>query len=186
MGIIDVNRLGWSQSMPRLSESMYVAIMDCVEAAKLVPTDLLPNQMDYFVDDAWGKTKIRRAVHGFSEAVLSRHRTTCIVCGIRVEALVDAAHLSPYASDKKNRANPANGVCLCTLCHRALDRRLVGICPDGTLLVAKSIKDPVAQEHFTRVSAKQRKEWLRGVGAEFLELTMRWFNEGATNDRGGT
>ena len=82
---MDVNLLGWSQSIPRLSESMYEAILDLVEAAKLIPTNVIPGETDYFVDDRWGKTKIRRAVHGFSEEVLAdtESHALCAVHALR-------------------------------------------------------------------------------------------------------
>ena len=176
LGILDINRLGWSRSMPRISEQMYQAIMDLADAEKLIPT-LTLGKNHYSIPDEWSKVKVRKSLASFKKAVIERHKNTCVICGTRFTEVVDVAHLCPYAIDKYNRANPANGVCLCTFCHRVLDRRLVAIKPDGELLIAESINDPIALEHLTRVSAKQRKEWLDGVGAEFLQLTVKWFEE---------
>lgn len=180
LGIVDVNLLGWSQSIPSLSEAMYQAIMDLTQAKKLIPQSPV-NEHDYSVPDAWGKTKVRRAVARFSNTVLERHGNKCVVCGTQLEDVVEAAHLSPYAADKNNRANPANGVCLCPYCHRALDRRLIAICPDGKLLIASTIDDPVALTHFQRISSETRKKWLNGVEPQFLELTVMWFKENENN-----
>jgi predicted restriction endonuclease len=98
-----------------------------------------------------------------------------------MKTALDAAHLSPYATDSKNRANPANGVCLCAYCHRALDRRLIAIQASGDLLVCPSIDDAIAKEHFTRVTPDLRRLWLSGVNPEFLELGVEWFKENLTN-----
>jgi predicted restriction endonuclease len=72
----------------------------------------------------------------FVSTVMNRSKGVCIVCGTGIEGIVEAAHLSPYATDVKDRANPANGVCLCKFCHRALDPRLIAITLQGDLLVA--------------------------------------------------
>jgi HNH endonuclease len=176
LGIVGVNALGWSQSMPALNEAMYQAIMDLTQAKKLALQSTI-NEHDYSVPDAWGKTKIRKAVARFSNTVFERHGKKCVVCGTQLEEVIEAAHLSPYAADKNNRANPANGVCLCTYCHRALDRRLIAICPDGRLLISSTIDDPIALTHFQRVTTGTRKQWLNGVEPVFLELTVMWFKQ---------
>ena len=96
--------------------------------------------------------------------------------------IVEAAHLSPYASDPKNRANPSNGVCLCKYCHRTLDLRLIAIQPNGELMVAPQIRDAIALHHFGQISKEQRKEWLMGVDSTFLELTVKWYMENLSNN----
>lgn len=182
LGIVDVNLLGWSQSMPSLGESMYHGILDLAEIEDLVPS---ANVQDFHVPDTWGQTKTRGAVRRFSELVLRRSNSTCVVCGTALQGVVEAAHLSPYASDKRNRANPANGVCLCKYCHRALDLRLIAIQPDGILLVSPDISDAIASHHFSQVSREQRIEWLVGVDQSFLELTVQWYEENLSNKSGG-
>lgn len=176
LGIVDVNLLGWSQSMPSICEAMYLEILDLAEMRNLVP----PGEEEddgFSVPDTWGKTKTRGVVKRFSEPVLARSNSTCIVCGSSMHGMVEAAHLSPYASDKKNRANPANGVCLCKYCHRALDLRAIAIRPDGVLLVSRSVKDAIALHHFSIVSPEERKKWLVGVDPDFLLKTVLWYEE---------
>lgn len=179
LGIVDVNLLGWSQSMPSLSESMYQAILDLAETEGILPPP--PSGGDFSIPDNWGKTKTRGAIKKFSDPVMARSNSTCIVCGTSLAGLVEAAHLSPYAVDKKNRANPANGICLCKYCHRALDLRLIAIHPNGTLLVAPLVNDQVAHHHFSQIEAEQRMRWLKDVDPKFLELTVQWFYENLSN-----
>ena len=176
LGIRDANLLGWSQSMPRLTEEWYETILDLAETNHLIPGNGM-NESDFSVPDSWGKTKVRKAMSGFTEKVLERHNYTCVVCGTQLPGVFDAAHLSPYTSDVKNRANPANGICLCTYCHRALDRRLIAIKPNGELLVSHRVKDSIAIEHFSAVGTDTRKKWLEGVKPEFLGLTVGWFED---------
>jgi hypothetical protein len=184
LGIIDVNLLGWSQSMPSLSESMYRAILDLVNADNLIVLAAVDGE-NFYVPDSWGETKRRKVMTRFAEAVMARSSSTCVVCGTSQPGVVDAAHRSPYASDPQNRANPANGVCLCTFCHRALDRRNIAIQPTGELLVCESIADAVAKNHFERLHSDTRKPWLSGVSQEFLNLTVQWFKEHSSNNQVG-
>jgi hypothetical protein len=51
------------------------------------------------------------------------------------------------------------------------------------VLVSEAIQDPIALDHFARVSDSQRKIWLSGVDPEFLELTVKWFEENAVLSR---
>ena len=174
LGITDVNLLGWSQSISLLSAPLYTTIMELVDLQGLISASA---QTDYSIPDTWGKTKIRPAMGNFSFLVIDRSNGTCVVCGSALAGLVEAAHLSPYATDIKNRANPANGVCLCKYCHKALDLRLIAITPEGHVLVAPDIDDPVARFHFQRVNPEVRKQLLTGVDPRFLNLTVRWHKE---------
>lgn len=181
LGITDVNQLGWSHSMPNINEEMYKQIMNLIQQTNGIMLGSSVEDDDYAVEDTWSKTKVRKAMWHFTEEIFRRHNGTCIVCGINVRALVDVAHLSSYATDKKNRANPANGVCLCTFCHRALDRRLIAICSTGELLIADLIDNPVATAHFSRISVDVRRKWLLGVDPAFLELTVTLFKKNLVN-----
>jgi hypothetical protein len=91
--------------------------------------------------------------------------------------LTEAAHLSAYSTDKENRANPENGICLCVFCHKALDRRLIAIFPNGDILISNMISDKIAKQHFSHLNATQRKPWLNGIDDTFLELTVERFCE---------
>lgn len=178
LGITDVNLLGWSQSMPSLSEAMFSAIVEQVELRGIMPAALAD---DFSVPDAWSKSKARPAMKRFAAEVINRSNGTCIVCGTGLEGVVEAAHLSPYATDVKNRANPANGVCLCKYCHRALDLRLIAITPEGELLVATDLNDPVARFHFHQLASDYRRGLLSGVDPRFLQLTVKWRKEYMSN-----
>jgi hypothetical protein len=179
LGIEDANLLGWSQSMPGLGETMYDKIMDLAEDRALIPLEHIPNS--FAVPDTWARVKIRRVLKGFTDDVLTRSGGACVVCGTAVPGLVDAAHLSGYATDRNNRANPSNGMALCAFCHRAFDQRLIAVKRNGELLVSPKLTDAVATFHVSRIDGARRALWLEGVGEEFIELTVRLFGEANTN-----
>ena len=65
----------------------------------------------------------------FRRAVLSAYRRRCAVCRLGESPFLDGAHLVP---DREELGEPRvnNGLSLCTLHHRALDRDVMGITPD--------------------------------------------------------
>jgi len=172
LGIIDLNLLGWSQSIPRLGESMFSAILALTEPK--TRSDNQAPSTDFSVEDTWAKTKVRRALAGLKRTVFDRDGRKCLVCGLRQLEMLEVAHLSPYSVDKQNRANPANAICLCAFCHKALDRRLIGLRVDGSLAISSKVVDPLALAHFSAVAAEERRVALRDVGPAFLAKTIEW------------
>ena len=110
--------------MPRLDETMFNSLIELATQQGSFRTTELPEN-SFAIEDSFTYAKKRALSAAFREAVLARHVATCIVRGITVEEMLEAAHISPYSTDKENRANPANGLCLCTFCHRAFDRGCV-------------------------------------------------------------
>lgn len=88
---------------------------------------------DHSAMDDWRLQKVRLGVRGFRTIVLTNFGFSCAVCGLNVEPLLDAAHVRAWAKDECDRLNPANGIALCVLHHRAYDRGLLMIEQDGTI-----------------------------------------------------
>ena len=101
--------------------------------------------------------------------MLKRQDYTCAFCGTRLRELLDVAHVSSYSTDKENRANPANGIGLCTYCHRAFDAGLFKLDGDGALLLrAGTVSDPIMTSHLSGLSPKDRLRLLDGVDSQLL------------------
>lgn len=179
----DINMLGWSQSMPQLNEEMFTVIIDHI-GVNISFNDSDGGAEDFSIPDSWSKTRARRRLKGFNETVSKRSGGHCIVCGSNLQAVIDAAHLSPYASDEKNRANPANGICLCKYCHTCLDKSLISILPNGELLVSPSVSDSISQFHFRRITREERLAWLAGVNPDFLLLTKESYEQNEAQQGG--
>jgi len=79
----------------------------------------------------------------FKFDVFAFYGATCAVCGLSLDGLLDAAHLC----DKRNGGSddPRNGLVLCALHHRALDRNYFAIDPE-TLAIACRPDGPSANE----------------------------------------
>lgn len=168
LGIKDVNRLGWSHSMPRLDETMFDSLIELATLQGSLDTTNLPEH-DFTIEDNFTYAKKRAISCAFRVAVMTRHEKSCVLCGTSLEEMLDAAHISPYATDKRNRANPANGLCLCAFCHRAFDRGLVAIHPDGHLWVSHTVdSDATFHAHISGMDAAERRKRLKGVDVEIL------------------
>ena len=171
--IANVNALGWSFSIARLAGRLFDDIVDLAYSGEHARVDE-PPAGDHAIPDAWSRVRRRHRLEQFRRAVLRRQNHTCAICGTRVAKLLDAAHVSDYSTDTANRANPANGIALCVYCHRAFDRALVTLHPNGRLEAASALlDDPVAALHFEALSPDERRRLLDGVDLELLRRRNR-------------
>lgn len=93
--------------------------------------------------------QVRRNQYVFRNAVLSSYDSTCCMSGLQNDRLLIASHIIPWAEDKKNRLNPANGLCLSALHDRAYDQGLITVLPDYSIRVAEKL---IAQKGDTFLS----------------------------------
>ena len=167
LGITNVNKLGWSRSIAQISRDMYTSIIDLAyqrECYIVTPID----GEDYSVRDNWSFVRRRQRIEQFKKAVLLRQGCACAICGTTLRDVLDVAHISRYSTDKKNRANPANGLVLCAYCHRAFDAGVFRLHETGCVSVAHPDLDPVAMAHVSRLSVKARLNLLNGIDIELL------------------
>jgi hypothetical protein len=75
-----------------------------------------------------GITKVRIGQQHFRQAMLSRFKSSCAICGPLPGAILDAAHLYPYATSSKH--GPKGGLLLRRDLHALFDRMMLLIDPD--------------------------------------------------------
>ena len=167
LGITDVNKLGWSRSIAPISPDMYTSIIDLAYRRHCIALAPIDGE-DYSVPDTWSVVKNRHRVEQFKQAVLLRQGFTCAICGTTLREVLDAAHISRYSTDIKNRANPANGIGLCAYCHRAFDGGVFRLCETGAVSVAHPDPDPVALAHGSGLTPEARLNLLNGIDTELL------------------
>jgi len=78
--------------------------------------------------------------HFFRRAVLSSYRGRCCMSGLSDSRLLIASHIVPWRSDKANRLNPSNGLCLSAIHDRAFDKGLICLADDLTIIIADDLK----------------------------------------------
>lgn len=92
--------------------------------------------------------KVRVNQRFFREAVLSAYGGKCCITGIDLKAVLIASHIKPWTqSNREEKLNPRNGLCLNALHDRAFDRGLIAVNDDYTIavssLVSQSTNDAV-------------------------------------------
>ena len=90
--------------------------------------------------EALREVRVRANAHIFRRDVLRAYRQRCTVCALREPDLVEAAHIVDYA-DETGISAVVNGLALCAIHHRAYDRNLLGIDPDGIVHIARSLRE---------------------------------------------
>lgn len=94
----------------------------------------------------------------FRRAVLSTYRGRCCMSGLSEPRLLIASHIVPWSSDKTNRLNPSNGLCLSAIHDKAFDKGLISLTDDlrvvlSSALVAKD--EPFIKATFLALQGKQ-------------------------------
>jgi putative restriction endonuclease len=77
----------------------------------------------------------------FRKTILAAYNSTCCITGINKPELLIASHIIPWATNKKLRVNPTNGLCLNALHDKAFDSGLIAIRPeDYSLIISSELK----------------------------------------------
>ena len=170
LGITDVNRLGWSVSIAGITQTRFEQILDLAYSESSVSLEPIESH-DYLgeIQDAYSLVRRRHGLERFKATVLNRQNHTCAICGTMIQEVLDVAHISDYASDTENRGNPANGIGLCSYCHRAFDKGVFVVGEDGCVCSTRDIgSDAIAKAHLTGLSSYDRVKLLVGIDKDFL------------------
>ena len=84
------------------------------------------------------EVKVRLHQKFFREVVFACYSVSCCVCRNPIPELLTAGHIIPWSHREDLRANPRNGLCLCSLHHDAFDCGLW--CIDNSYKVSLSSK----------------------------------------------
>lgn len=76
----------------------------------------------------------------FRDVVLASYENRCSICSLSVKELLNASHIIPWSNNVARRADPTNGLALCSLHDRAFDRGLLTVGADLQVVVAPSLK----------------------------------------------
>ncbi|MFB1487689.1 MULTISPECIES: HNH endonuclease [unclassified Thiocapsa] len=84
------------------------------------------------------EAKVRLHQGEFRELVLGAYDRRCAISGLPIAGLLEAAQIIPDRDDR-GRPEVPNGLCLSSLHHGAYDRNLLGVDPDGRVVVAPAV-----------------------------------------------
>ena len=112
---------------------------------------------------------VRVGQNYFRNAVLSAYESRCCMTGISVPEFLIASHIKPWKSsdDKKEKANPRNGLCLNALHDKAFDLGFITVDKDTLrIIVAETLKNYVKLDETT-------KNWIVACEGEQIILPHR-------------
>ena len=93
---------------------------------------------------AVAKRRINQSV--FRQWIMGLYGNACCVTGLNVPEVLRASHIIPWASDRHNRMNPSNGLCLSATYDAAFDRHLISFDDDYRMVLSSRIRDFCTRE----------------------------------------
>ena len=112
------------------------------KAQELLRNDFLveDGEKDFSSEDVITEVKVRRKQHFFRNTIISSYNNTCCISGLNYSKFLIASHIKPWSTDKDNRLNPRNGLCLSVLYDKAFDLGLITILPNYQIKVSKVLE----------------------------------------------
>ena len=121
------------------------AVSDKVRLVRLgtsscfVPENVDPDSREGKEAVAVAKRRINQSV--FRRWIVGLYENRCCVTGLNVPEVLRASHIVSWASDKQNRMNPCNGLCLSATYDAAFDRHLISFDEEYRMVLSKRIRD---------------------------------------------
>jgi len=94
--------------------------------------------------------KVRENQYVFRQMILRNYGFKCCLCGLSLVETLCASHISEWSTDKANRLNPENGLCLTATYHAAFDRHLVSLDEDYCLILSPSLREYCTNQAFQK------------------------------------
>lgn len=98
--------------------------------------------------------KVRVNQSFFRSVILSSYNRKCCITGLNIPDFLVASHIIPWKSDKDNRLNPQNGLCLNSIHDKAFDKGFITVTADYKVKVSKIFdefeKETIINEFFTK------------------------------------
>lgn len=137
-----------------------------------------PEPINYAGEERLAMTRQRRGQNIFRKSVLSSYEHRCCITGLADTRFLVASHIRPWRSDRHNRLNPHNGLCLSSLYDRAFDLGLISFSEDFRLMVSSSLREQADNDYVVESFLRREGRHMRlpskfGPDAGF----MAWHRE---------
>ncbi len=108
----------------------------------LVPGRYAADPRALSIERRYVTVEVKKRLHqdAFRHQVLTAYDDRCAVCRLPRRELLEASHIIPDR-DVRGRPEVPNGLALCRLHHGAFDTDLLGIQPDGVIVISKHLLD---------------------------------------------
>lgn len=86
----------------------------------------------------------------FRKMILHEYSGQCCITGLNLIEVLRASHIVSWASDKQNRMNPANGMCLSATYDAAFDRHLISFDEEYRMILNPDLRDYYTNQAFKK------------------------------------
>lgn len=119
--------------------------------ASVLPRTAVADERVLRIERRYATIEVKKRLHqdAFRYQVLRAYDERCAICRLPRRELLEAAHIIPDR-DVRGRPEVPNGLSLCRLHHGAFDTDLLGIRPDGVIVLSKRLleaRDGPTLEH---------------------------------------
>ena len=98
--------------------------------------------------------------------VLSNDAESCAICNLNHPKLLIASHIIPLSKNERERLNPHNGLCLCSIHDKSFDSGLISINENFKLLVSKELR---------KIDKKSFKSFFANYENEELNIPKKFY-----------
>ncbi|GAL65542.1 HNH endonuclease [Jejuia pallidilutea] len=102
--------------------------------------------------------KIRVNQNFFRSSVLSSYYQKCCITGINISDFLVASHIIPWRTNKEERMNPRNGLCLNSIHDKAFDKGFLTITADYEIKISDAIYEHKENESIADFFLKYDKQ----------------------------
>ena len=95
----------------------------------------LMNESNFSFQRLFALQEIRGRIQvAFRASLMGIYKQSCAVCGLSLDATLEAAHIIPYSeATNHQRLDPQNGILLCAVHHKLFDKGLMTLDQDYTI-----------------------------------------------------
>jgi len=141
-GASKADRAIWEEmnaDWPHLAKEI-VEVESVLGAVPDIAVDLEDGLPNYVGETRSTVIEARIGQHFFRRAVLSAYDFKCCISGLSIPDLLVASHIIPWRTEKANRLNPRNGLCLSAIHDRAFDLGLISISDDFCVVLSTRLR----------------------------------------------
>lgn len=131
-------------------EKLAAESQEAMESLKIKTTELAEFTIPSGPSEKESLVRIRRVQGFFRNAVLTSYKFTCAICELSISQMLCASHIIPWSVNVERRADPTNGLSLCSFHDKAFDRGLLTIDEKNNVCISKNMEvDNPSEMHKT-------------------------------------
>ena len=83
------------------------------------------------------KTRVNQSL--FRKITLNNYSYSSTICNLNIDRLLVASHILKWSEKEKERLNPENGLCLCSIHDKAFELGYIGITADYDINISEEL-----------------------------------------------